>query len=857
MRQVIEFIASTTSPSLPYQGQEGDEFSASSAAQGPPLSLEALAQASRLLASVPSFQSPDVYFKELSPQLFNLIDGRAGPEMSTAAAFVVGSGVLGKKAFGAPGASGWMAFAAPVLNKINPSIQFRATRPESSSRSGDGAEILVDESELDLALRRLSTLVFSHPNPGLTRRLLRPLLKPLWAIATIGRLAANKSIRELGLSLLQTYFKVSTDTDRISLLTEDLLYDGEPSSGTDKGWQYVLTDADRMTIQKRGQINSTNANIERMGEVGARVDYFVQLLKAGIVSDEQIGRIFLATTRLWLSSAQKPPAKHSRVGADDDEDQVGDALRLLVNAKLVQSMLEHLKDRLGHSSGQILQLVKQILDGFVAEQEVERRRIRNLKSPTLSGLQHIVNVENKVESSPEISHESRNYTTSERAELITIALSLLSSVMSSMDLAVANQDQAVLSFIKPSLLYISKTSVLPVDTTTTALNLANLVDFLASSPHDPTEGKISQPDRLLEDRKAHSLALNYLADPIPPVRAQGFSLITDLIKASSPIIDIPATSSLLISLLQDSDEFIYLNAIKALSSLADKHSRTVTRLMVERYVDRSEELSLDQRLRLGEAILQMIQRLGDVLSGDAAQLVGEACLDLAGRRGKRPKGAEEKLRKTRLRQGRSQEAREAWGGELPQIGDEEPADQEAELLARIVEGWEGKDGEEDVRIRTSALTLFGAAIEINIAGLGSQLVSSAVDLALSVLTLETNEERSILRRSAVLLILNLIEALEQAREENRNLGFGLAGENLQDVVRVLRYVEATDEDSVVREHAATVATQLELWRYKNNLGFVPGRHHVGTDLETQDKPLSRLPTLPREKINRPKIEEID
>ena len=46
---------------------------------------------------------------------------------------------------------------------------------------------------------------------------------------------------------------------------------------------------------------------------------------------------------------------------------------------------------------------------------------------------------------------------------------------------------------------------------------------------------------------------------------------------------------LLVSILQDDEEFIYLAAIRALALLARRHQKTVLGLLIERYVDKEEE----------------------------------------------------------------------------------------------------------------------------------------------------------------------------------------------------------------------------------------------------------------------------
>lgn len=70
---------------------------------GASITHEAVAIAIKLLSSVPSSMSADDWFNGISGQLFALLDGGAGPDLSRTAAQIIGFGVLGKKEFGAPG----------------------------------------------------------------------------------------------------------------------------------------------------------------------------------------------------------------------------------------------------------------------------------------------------------------------------------------------------------------------------------------------------------------------------------------------------------------------------------------------------------------------------------------------------------------------------------------------------------------------------------------------------------------------------------------------------------------------------------------------------------------------------------
>jgi hypothetical protein len=279
--------------------------------------------------------------------------------------------------------------------------------------------------------------------------------------------------------------------------------------------------------------------------------------------------------------------------------------------------------------------------------------------------------------------------------------------------------------------------------------------------------------------------------------------------------------------------------------------------LIDRYVDPNEEYQLDQRLRLGEALLQVIQNNPTAFAGDTARSVCEGLLFLASRRGYRPKTEQEQIKRNKLKRKQNEEAEEAWEGPVPQLDEvlEMQKDNE-EFLAQILEGWESKRGSEDLRIRASAIAVAGSSLEVNISGMNSNTIATAIDLSIHILTLEPEPESAIVRRSAILLILSFVKALDTAREEGKKVGFGFAGKSLEDISRILAYVSQTDNDGLVREHAEDVLEGLKTWQMNS---LLPQRGEPQTEL----KELAGLSITPGGNIVdqsgrvRPRIEEIE
>lgn len=134
-------------------------------------------------------------------------------------------------------------------------------------------------------------------------------------------------------------------------------------------------------------------------------------------------------------------------------------------------------------------------------------------------------------------------------------------------------------------------------------------------------------------------ALRYLQDPIIPVRAHGLHLLAQLVSKDTRDVSygntldpalLPAIFDIFVHAIQDEESFLYLNAVKGLAQMT-AHWRDVTlRPLMALYVggEKTEtsmtralaygqELSqreTDKRLRIGEAILQVLQHCGEAIT---------------------------------------------------------------------------------------------------------------------------------------------------------------------------------------------------------------------------------------------------
>lgn len=145
----------------------------------------------------------------------------------------------------------------------------------------------------------------------------------------------------------------------------------------------------------------------------------------------------------------------------------------------------------------------------------------------------------------------------------------------------------------------------------------------ASSKQDST----SEDPEILYQR-----ALKLLQDPIFPVRAHGLLLLRELVSPrvgrNAPLHAVPVNAAYIPAILdifmqtiQDDDSYMYLNAVQGLSAMVDGFGKDVLMTLVKSYTGGLSALGastltehdLNLRIRIGEALDQVIRRCGDAL----------------------------------------------------------------------------------------------------------------------------------------------------------------------------------------------------------------------------------------------------
>ncbi|CEJ58067.1 hypothetical protein PMG11_06738 [Penicillium brasilianum] len=878
----IMFIASQVAPTL---GQEAQ----SEPSIGPHFTVQGMMQISRLLSSVPQHVEPTTYFNAIGPQLLELLDGD-DPDLKRTASYVIGNGILGKRAYGAPGTIGHSIFIEPVFAALTAELNDSSMRWLANPFRGEGSvpfkpgkraslHVLVEGDLVDLALQRLKSLTLQHPNPGLVKRIVYPILLPLWGLACYSQQANLTDTHDKVMALLQTYFSISVGVQPLKKLVDNLLWDGGLT------WTFTKSSQGRVALGKRTGSEGNQSDIIRlMDSLQTRVDLFVSLLGSDPSTEERTGDIFLHVSQSWLVPSRDATGANASVKVD----RIGDSkniMQKLVCAKVAEKLLDNFKDTLSRRPLRVLELIKQVIDGELHTLSGKETTTRSQKAGkvSLSSLANIV---------PEESHGQDDVSDQDTSDSLSTAFSLLSTVLASPEFALSQETKTLLEAIKDHLDQLIP--LLPSALSKPATTSSMLLEIQLTSPeHDDTKPTPSH----ITDLETHRQALANLNSELPPVQAEGFSLLSNLIMKSSPVLDIPSTLTLLLSIITDiseataNDEFIYLNAIKLIGTLASRHPRTVVNTLVDNYTDKSEQRTLDQRLKIGESLLRTAQDLGEALSGETAKILGEGIIAVAGRRGHKPQTqqARQQQEEKERRQKEREERKHKESG-LPNLADLMDSDSETETpeqnahAAAIVAAWgagaSADEQPEDLRIRASALSILASAVQTNILGLGPAIVSSSVDLALATLTLEPAPESAILRRASVVLILDILKALDTARESRngQDIGFGfsltddgmLPGPrgspargpstvgNIPSMLSTLGFVESVETDGIVRGHLRVLIESLEAWMEKSLMWGIGAQDGGEPRLELGDRiaGLSVDPLAGRGS-GKPRIEEIE
>jgi hypothetical protein len=812
VRSTIEFIATSHRP--PQAEQNGDTTQPSF---GPPLPLEALQQASKLLSSIPRAMSADIYFSKIAPQLLNLLDSREEPALSKTAAFIITNGILSKRSIGAPGTIGWALLADPILQAINPTVVTGTHKREAGFIMDDAIEsALVSQSDLELALNRLSMLILSHPSPGLTGRLVQPLLLVLWALANFrGSSFTATEVSKAAFALINQFLNLVGTAQHLCFLANNLRWDGP------KDWTVGPGEAGGIAIRKRNNFLrplAQDTELEReLTQMNRRIQAFCRLLVSNKTSDADLSALF---HHLFGQLQGREKQLSNELGIEQNP------LDELMRVKLLQALVETFSDQMNKIPDQLVALVHGIIQQYVQHMPGTQA------SGPRSVLTDLANIVGQPKAEEHLIDEAEH--TGEDA--LMIALSLLNSFAIS---AERKPDPTISSMMQAIQSYLMKIETASTIDEALAAQIKTAITLLTTKIQDTTNPSPKvDADSALDVQQTMNLIMIDIASELPPVRRSALLAMQALISSPDIPLDTPQLSLILLEIIRtDNEEYVYLAAVQTTVQLAMRRGLGfIARLLTDSFQDVEEQTGVDGRLHIGEALASLVDGLAeteikDMRSSDVLCSMTETLIEVTARRGQRRREVLERQREERLQRRKHKEAERAWGGEIPdepmqdendEYEDLAPMDKQRRLrdleaVESIVKGWEDTGYEEDVRIRASALSILNRILENCVPDIqDTSLTSNTIELCLSILSLELDPSKAILRRAAALALFGLLKGIDaQLGSSQASVSTQLIdGDKWMKAEKVLRWVVDTDFDDLTVGHSETVLEGLDAVRMK-------------------------------------------
>lgn len=394
-------------------------------------------------------------------------------------------------------------------------------------------------------------------------------------------------------------------------------------------------------------------------------------------------------------------------------------------------------------------------------------------------------------------------------------MALQSSAISIENEHLSQQDRHLLGL---TLLHLKLLSDHPlIEIRRVAHDLQTLIPTRLSDSSSATADAPKKSEMEIEMEK-YASALAALQDSLLPVRAHGLHILREMILAKSVVLtkssggdgaerELDHALDIFVQHVQEPDSFIYLNAVKGLAALTDAHGPEILTKLMKIYSNENGKQQLDTRLRIGEALVQTVQRCGEALGGYVDALLPGLYKVMNTKMDKGILEAREEERKARVERERAKKASEAlltpeekqqkWRAERDMrkqhdgsgsgsaIGDEdEEQDQTVDEVSLL---------------RSSALTILATAAESCPTALLPEM-RFLVDWVLTILDLDRQTE---VKRGATLVLVLLFRAL------GSNSLYRIEGDQLKRAYRTLRYVEQVDEDALCRAQARTGIADLD------------------------------------------------
>ncbi|KAI6105625.1 hypothetical protein F5141DRAFT_1235511 [Pisolithus sp. B1] len=560
-------------------------------------SLEKYEHVGRMLKTIPTGITPEVYFRTIIPSILRILSEDVPVTYKRAASFSIAR-MLDPEF---PHKECVAAQMLPTIHSpLRPTSQRTAvSQSQHSTATSDGS---MGASQALLTIRTL--LLNSDPSPVFITLILSPILPYLYALLYYldKTRASDPVLKDLVKALLATWGRVVECQEGTEQLWS--IFQGQRVS-----WQ--TDDTGEILSQVENIVSLSSEHLQGKEEYDEYDDafdlypnptHFVRYTKSLDRQDINC-ELFVRLLEAYRSVKS---------------DKESDPLRVLLYLQIIVQMQDQLS---GDSSPQnilrkpehVLQFIKHVL-----EPSSTALRSESGRSLGLADLRIIPEDEPSAPGDSDSDDERPEKTDSNPDEdMAETAISLLLATLEA-NPNLSARDTPILADISALL---DPHANSPSPSIRGAVREARMV-MTARLASTSTAWKQSQV-KGESSQEVYQKALKLLQDPILPLSQYGRSSL-DVASAEGALV--PAILSIFMQAVQEDDSYIFLNAVQGLSAMVDTFGKGVLNSLLETYTHNLTSVpggyltkqEVDTRVRVGEALGQVIRRCGDTLGKHGA-----------------------------------------------------------------------------------------------------------------------------------------------------------------------------------------------------------------------------------------------
>jgi len=456
---------------------------------------------------------------------------------------------------------------------------------------------VVTHTIIEKTVSNVSLLLFSVGDESYLPQFepILPIVVNIYSIC-IGKKPLEKLEKQC-IAIIQRFFTLSSPDRVISMLTYLVLFNNRdwrhlfPANQQCMAFELAETSSGQLSVL--GSLLDSNPSNDVIYDARGAAMQLVDVLRvldgdiAGVFFLQLLSDLFTIMTITKSLTSTEPSSSTTIFSLDQRLELVQHASERQIRIiHVLLPLIEHIGPSVLRNSIQICIFIKSILESGTEEQEEE------LQGLVLSILMEIL--------------ESKLVSVSESDILLVDLLSPLRTLFTHSNEFVSKLAQHCFEEITK---YRQTTSSMSTDNgmTENPESAAETSDIHRDKERHRRKWVLSPHARDVEE------ALKMISNPLVPIRAGGLIQLRRFIlrEDSDTVAKLPMLLDTITSHLSNDDSYVYLGAIQGLSAIADVQFDLCMPKLIQEYGNRKR--SLEVRLNVGESILQVARRLGQVL----------------------------------------------------------------------------------------------------------------------------------------------------------------------------------------------------------------------------------------------------